>query len=420
MAEDARRAEFLVAVRDNDLSGAERLLADDPSLVHLYDQDQFGARPLVIAVYGGHREMADLLLDHGADIDGKSDWWAGGFGVLPCDDEELAEHLVARGATVDAYGAAGMGWADRLKAILAEHPEQVNMKGGDGQRPLHEAKTAEIVDILVAAGADLEARDVDHGSTPIQYRIQHQEVVERLLHHGATPDIFTACRWGDLAVAERVLAAEPDALDQTIGRPPFIAEGSEGGHIYTYVLGYTTRPLLLASKHGHWDLLERLVPQATPGQQLIYACWAGDLAMIDRLRRQHRKLAAKLPPEQQSAIADAAWEHQTDAVARMIAAGFPVDAPGVHNSTALDRACFHGFVDLVELLLGRGASLTAKNEFGGDRLGCCCHGTKYSWRQDGDHAACVQLLLEHGAVPRSSLLPTGSDAVDAVLRAALG
>lgn len=420
MADHSCRAEFLAAVEGNDLAAAARCLAEDPSLVHLYNHDQFGARPLTVAVYRGYRDMADLLLDHGADIDGKSDWWAGGFGALPCDDEELAEHLVERGATVDAYIAAGMGWVDRLRAILGAEPEQANMKGGDGQRPLHVAKTPEVVDLLVAAGADLEARDVDHGSTPLQYRIQHQEVVARLLHHGAEPDIFTACRWGDLAVADRVLAATPDALDHTIGRPPFVAAGSQGGHIYNYVLGYTTRPLVLASKHDHWPLLERLVPLADPGQQLVYACWVGDLAMIDRLRRKHRRLAANLPPHQQCAIADAAWEHATDAVARMVAAGFPVDAAGAHDSTALDRACFHGFADIVELLLGRGASVTARNAFGGDPLGCCCHGSKHSWRQDGDHAACLKLLLAYGAKPRPELLPTGSDAADAVLREALG
>jgi len=420
MPDEDRRAVFLDAVKRNDVSAAERCLAAQPDLVQLYDRDCFGCRPLTHAASHGHREMVDLLLDRGADIDGKSDWWAGGFGALPCDDEALAEHLVSRGATVDAYIAAGMGWAERLRDILAAHPDQVNMKGGDGQRPLHQAKTAEVVDLLVAAGADLEARDVDHHSTPIQYRIQHREVVERLLQHGARPDIFTACRWGDRTVAERVLADQPDALDQTIGRPPFIAEAPAGGHIYTFLLRSTTRPLTLAAKHDHWPLLERLLPRATPGQQLIYACWVGDLTMIDRLRRQHRKLAAKLPPHQQGAIADAAWEHRTEAVARMLAAGWPVDAAGVHDSTPLDRACFHGFADLVELLLERGASVTVRNEFGGDPLGCCCHGATRSWRDDGDHAACVKLLLAHGAKAREELLPTGSEAVDAVLREALG
>ena len=419
MSDDERRAVFLNAVKANDLAGAMACLEADPELVHLNDQDCFGCRPLTHAVSRGHRAMVDLLLDQGADIDGKSDWWAGGFGALPCEDDALAEHLVARGATVDAYIAAGMGWVTRLKAILLERPEQVHMKGGDGQRPLHVAKNAEVVDVLVAAGAELEARDIDHGSTPMQYHIHHQDVINRLLHHGAKPDIFTACRWGDSAVAQQVLDAEPDAIGQTIGRPPFMVEGSEGGHVYTYLLGYTNRPLTLAAKHDHWPLLEYLLPKATPGQQLIYACWVDDQPMIDRLRRQHRRLASKLPPHEACAIADAAWAHETAVVERMLAAGFPVDAAGVHNSTPLDRACFHGYTDLVTLLLDRGASLTVKNDFGGDPLGCCCHGAAHSWREESDHAACVKVLLAKGATAREELLPTGSDAVDAVLREAL-
>src|SRR5262245_45213991 len=52
------------------------------------------------------REMLDALLDAGADINGKSRWWAGGFGLLHSAPPELARYAIERGAIVDAHAAA--------------------------------------------------------------------------------------------------------------------------------------------------------------------------------------------------------------------------------------------------------------------------------------------------------------------------
>lgn len=407
------------AVLRGDQAAVAALLAAQPELVHQHDPDCFGALPLTRAANQGDLAMVDLLLDHGADPNGKSDWWAGGFGPLPCDNEAVAERLVERGLIVDAYVAAGMGWLERLRAILEDDPSQADLKGGDGQRPLHVAKNVATIDLLVEFGADLEARDIDHGSTPIQYQIQHEDRVRRLLEHGATPDIYTACRWGWTEVAEQVLAREPEALGQTIGRPPFVSEGSEGGHIYLYVIGYEMRPLPLAWKHGHQELIDALLPKASPADKLLHACWSGDQPLLEQLLADDPELPERLPAHQAAAISDAAWEHETEVVRRMLQAGFPIDAPGAHNSTALDRACFHGFADLVELLLAHGASLDVRNEFGGDPLSCCCYGAQHSWRRDGDHLACVKALVAAGAKPRAEQIDTGSAEIAAVLRAEL-
>ena len=57
---------------------------------------------------------------------------------------------------------------DILRELLDKDPTSVNAPGGDGERPLHFAATAEIAELLIARGADLEQRDVDHEGTPIQ------------------------------------------------------------------------------------------------------------------------------------------------------------------------------------------------------------------------------------------------------------
>src|SRR5437867_10918741 len=52
------------------------------------------------------REMLDVLLAAGADINAKSRWWAGGFGLLHGASPELAAYAIERGAVVDVHAAA--------------------------------------------------------------------------------------------------------------------------------------------------------------------------------------------------------------------------------------------------------------------------------------------------------------------------
>ena len=55
---------------------------------------------------------------------------------------------------------------------MAADPQLVHARGGDGQTPLHFASTVEIAEYLLDQGADIDARDVDHVSTPAQYMVK--------------------------------------------------------------------------------------------------------------------------------------------------------------------------------------------------------------------------------------------------------
>ena len=48
-----------------------------------------GAPALIAAVHRENREMIDALLGAGANINARSRWWAGGFGVLDSSSAEL-------------------------------------------------------------------------------------------------------------------------------------------------------------------------------------------------------------------------------------------------------------------------------------------------------------------------------------------
>jgi len=68
--------------------------------------------------------------------------------------------------------------SDELKKLVSANPEVVHARGGDGQTPLHFAATVEIAEYLLDHGADIDARDIDHESTPAQYMVRkRQEIV---------------------------------------------------------------------------------------------------------------------------------------------------------------------------------------------------------------------------------------------------
>lgn len=132
-------------------------------------------------------------------------------GRLPNDRPHIFR---ARGAIVDVFAAAHLGMFDRLRELVDRDPSLVHARGGDGKTPLHCARTVEIAQYLLDRGADIDARDVDHESTPAQYLVRDAPDVTRLLvERGAWFDIFIAVGLGDAALVERCLREDPEALD---------------------------------------------------------------------------------------------------------------------------------------------------------------------------------------------------------------
>ncbi len=367
--------------------------------------------------------LLDLLLAHGADLNVKSSWEQGGFGILENATPEQAAPLIARGARVDVWAAANLGMVDELKALIDAEPALVNAKGGDGKRPLHYARSIEIAEFLLDRGAEIDALDDDHSSTPAQYLVgDSPQVCRFLLSRGARSDLLMAAALGDVERARRHLDDDPRSIGMRVSQDwfPMIDTAPNGGHIYQWTLGFHVSAFDIARKRGHRDVLDLLLARASPLERLLDALWAGDEAAADAVLASEPGLVEQAPANVLRLVADAARNNNTAAVRAMLARGFPVTAQAQHGAMPLHWAAFHGNLEMLREVLAHNPPLNARDrDHDGPPMGWLIHGALHPWHgiSTGRHADCARLLLQAGCEVDESALPTGDDGVDQVLRA---
>lgn len=165
--------------------------------------DFVDSSPLYIAAKKGNREMLVKLLkkgarvdymDHGADGMAKQEGTAL-FAATEHGHIHAMQVLLNAGADWSirsVYGLSPLESASErgdeavLSALLAAEPD-VNATNDDGRTPLHVASTKVAVDLLVGAGANLDARSAG-GFTPLMCAIDKfvaHDVARALVHHGA-------------------------------------------------------------------------------------------------------------------------------------------------------------------------------------------------------------------------------------------
>ena len=355
----------------------------------------FNSRPIARATK--NLPMLDLLLSYGADLNLKSAWWAGGFGLLETGvTPEEAVPLIARGATVDVFAAAHLGMFDRLRELVDADPSLVNARGGDGKTPLHCARTIEIAQYLLDRGADLDARDVDHESRPAQYLVRDAPDVARLLvSRGAWFDIFLAIGLRDAALVQRCLRDDSEALDHRIGqgkyqvahdgtRPATREEiGDRRGDIYRWVFAANISAIEAADRFGNDDIFALLFDHATPTQRLLSACAKADSATAKAIVAAHPDVVHRLRPEQMRLIADKAQDSNTAAVTLMLDLGFDHRVAGPDSGDALHWAAFHGNVEMLRVLLRRDPPIDVRDSrYNATPLGWCVYGAVAGWSRN--------------------------------------
>ena len=364
------------------------------------------------------REMLDVLLAAGADINAKSRWWAGGFGLLHGANPELAAYAITRGAVVDAHAAARLGMIERLRQLVSADSALVNARGGDGQTPLHFASTIEVAKYLLDHGADIDARDVDHESTPAQYMVRdRQEVLRYLIQRGCKTDILMAAALGDTDLVREHLDADPECIRTRVSVEYFpMTNDRAGGSIYQWTLGWHVSAHDVAKQFGHERTYELLMERSPADVKLLAACWTDDETTVKSLLTEKPDLVAGLSHAYHRQVADAARNNNLAAVRVMLAAGLPVDAPGQHGATPLHWAGFHGNEAMVREILRHNPPLEiTDSDYHLTPLGWTLFGSENGWYcRTGNYSAAAEALIQAGAKLPGKL--EGTEAVRDVLR----
>lgn len=391
-----------IAFHQDDAARVRELLEHYPALKAKINEPlaDFDS-PAILGVRS--REMLDVLLAAGADINAKSRWWAGGFGLLHSASPELAAYAIARGAIVDVHAAARLAMLEKLAELVTADPDLVYARGGDGQTPLHFASTIEIAKYLLDRGAVIDTRDIDHESTPAQWMVRdRQDIARYLVARGCKTDILMAAALGDLDLVRKHLESDPDAIRLRVSDEYFpMIGGKTGGTIYQWTLGWYVSAHQVAKDFGHEHLFQFLMEHSPDEITLLAACWLGDEATMNALLAAVPKLGARLQVPERRQLAHAARNNNLTAVRLMLASGLPVDARSQHDATPLHWATFHGNAEMAELILRKHPPLEVTDkDFNATPLGWAIYGSEHGWhRERGNYAAVVEALLRAGAKP---------------------
>jgi ankyrin repeat protein len=154
------------------MTRVETLLKANPELLSI--TDDYGKMPLHWAVINGHKDVAELLLEHGADINVKDKY-----------REILLNKEVMQGSKDTAATSNGISLTESAKAVIYGYFADYS----SGYTPLHLTAIdgmKDMAEFLLARGAHVNVR-TNIGETPLHYAALHghKDLVKLLLSNKA-------------------------------------------------------------------------------------------------------------------------------------------------------------------------------------------------------------------------------------------
>lgn len=336
--------------------------------------------------YPAMLEIAQLLLDHGADSDDRVPEEPGSaarlsmlYGALGhAGNLPLARWLLEHGAdpndSESLYHATELGHRDGVALLLAHgaDPRHTNalLRAIDADDPV-------MVAMLLEGGADPDdpyRTDTTGHREPSPPALHHAaarfasgEMAALLLDHGADPtrvwdgrDAYGTARVHGADGVARVLEARGH------GRPLDATEAA-----------------LAACVAGADDVAASAMPRIDPATLTGH-----DRTLPHRLAARPGSLAA---------------------LRALFAAGLDPQHPDDQRMPPLHVALWEGLPEHVAYLLALPHDLARRNTYGGDAMGTLIHGAEFCPSPGRDHLACARLLLVAGAVPNPEAVDACGD-----------
>ncbi len=120
------------------------------------------------------------------------------------------------------------------------------------------------------------------------------------------------------------------------------------------------------------------------------------------------------PPTKAEQLQDAARKGDAAAVTKLIDDGVDVNTKFRYNATALFYACDHGHLDVVKVLLDKGADLTIKDTFYG--FTPLMLAVSPAQKKRPEHTEIAKLLIAKGAPGKDNALSGAIESDDVVTR----
>ena len=367
------------------------------------DVDQVGGQDATTALHEAiklyHTNVVQVLIDAGADIEKKDSQGRTPL-LLACEEGYAVKMLVQAGAELrvtDTNGdtcliaASSEGHTETVRYLVGLGQVDVDQVGRFGMTALHKAvsvKHADVVQVLIDAGADIEKKD-SRGRTPL----------------------LLACLEGCLDTVKVLVQAGAELrVTDTNGDTCLIAASSEGhtetvrylvglGQVDADQVGAPDADTALHEAVGgnHADVVQVLIDAGADIEKkdsegrtpLLLACEEGYLDTVKVLVRAGADLRVTDSNGDTCLIA-ASSEGHTETVRYLVDLG-QVDADqvgGQYSTTALHKAVGGDHVDVVQVLIDAGADIEKKDASWYSPLLLDCS-------SDGNHV--VQVLVRAGA-----------------------
>jgi cytohesin len=353
--------------------------------------DNTDETPLAFAAKRGHLELAQLLLDAGARVDGngkrtplQTAIWVGNVPLTKLLLERGADLALARcddGAAL--YMAAERGYVEMVELLLRHDP---NLTLGDtgvlhaavqcrdmeryenyftivrllidkgcspnavwhGRFSISYAKSTRMMKHLLACGADPKARTKD-GETAL-HMTYDAEKAKVLLDAGA--DIDAVDNKGNTPLHEAIARSDIDWYAAV--RDVLLAHGAKVDPFAAAMLGRTA-DVFAALKHD-----PGLARQAGPGGNTLLGIAAGKglLPLVTELVR----LGAEIenPVNRWTPLHSAAGSGHAEVVAFLARNGANVDTPCDYQQRPLFTAAMGGHAGVIRVLINHGADINAR------------------------------------------------------------
>ncbi|KAI9927582.1 hypothetical protein AWENTII_006412 [Aspergillus wentii] len=328
------------------------------------EPSRLGITALTASACRGNMEIAQLLLQHGADVNGRILTEGNNHALITplhaaAKDSrmEMAKMLLASGASIDEVSSDGMTALDH--AISRQDTEMTVFLLDSGAKPESSStpetaiqialryRNMEVVKALIAAGADVNTQSLEM-SSPLHIAVHMRglSVVQMLVQAGA-----------DVNATDPLLGITPFHLAVSKGMADIAHYLLENGANLNFQSLATMASLEYAIMDEHIDVLHVFQQAgadfgAPDSYYLRFAQTHGKKAVVQYLHANYRP---HLPLDYAEELTGSILRKDYSSLLSSLNSGAPVNSIDSRNQTPLMVAIMTDDIPLVEYLLGIGA-----------------------------------------------------------------